>query len=78
MIPVINSVFSVLCSSVFGLFGPVFGHDQIDQNIGCKKGNRCPGLGKWKTIDWSLMHERIYSTLGWDTQLLSLETRWYA
>ena len=40
MIPVINSVFLVFCSSVFGLFGSVFGHDQIDQNIGREKGNR--------------------------------------
>ena len=41
MIPIINSVFSVFCYSVFGLFGPVFGHDQIDRIIGRKKENRC-------------------------------------
>jgi hypothetical protein len=31
MIPILPSVFSVFLYSVFGLFGPVFGHDHIDQ-----------------------------------------------
>jgi hypothetical protein len=31
MLPKIRSVFPVFLYSVFGLFGPVFGHDHIDQ-----------------------------------------------